>query len=53
MEIEPTLHAWNEAYLIMVNAYFDVFLDSFCEHFIFRIDIQKQNWSEIICWVFV
>jgi hypothetical protein len=28
--IEPTLHPWNEAYLIMVNDGFAVFLDSGC-----------------------
>ena len=32
--IEPSLHPWNEAYLIMVNDYFDVFLDSFGKNFI-------------------
>ena len=26
--IKPTLHPWDEAYLIMVNDGFDVFLDS-------------------------
>jgi hypothetical protein len=26
--IEPSLHPWDEAYLIMVNDGFDVFLDS-------------------------
>ena len=26
--IEPTLHPWDEAYLIMVNDGFDMFLDS-------------------------
>ena len=26
--INPTLHPWDEAYLIMVNYVFDVFLDS-------------------------
>jgi hypothetical protein len=25
--IEPSLHSWDEAYLIMVNDGFDVFLD--------------------------
>ena len=31
---DPFLHSWNEAYLIMVNDGFDVFLDSICENFI-------------------
>jgi hypothetical protein len=32
--IEPTLHSWDEAYLIVVNDGFDVFLDLICENFI-------------------
>jgi hypothetical protein len=32
--IEPSLHPRNEAYLIVVNDHFDVFLDSVCENFI-------------------
>jgi hypothetical protein len=32
--IEPTLHPWDEAYLIMMNEGFDVFLDSVCKNFI-------------------
>jgi hypothetical protein len=27
-------HPWNEAYLIMMNDCFDVFLDSVCKNFI-------------------
>jgi len=33
LSIETTLHPWLEAYLIMVNNGFDVFLDSVCEYF--------------------
>jgi hypothetical protein len=55
--IDPTLHSWDEAYLIMVNDGFDVFLDSICEDYIeyFFIDIHKRNWSEVLdlCWVFM
>jgi hypothetical protein len=29
--IQLSLHPWDEAYLIMVNDVFDVFLDSVCE----------------------
>ena len=54
--IEPSLHPWDEAYLIMVDDRFDVFLDWVCENFIeyFCIDIHKENWSEVLflCWVF-
>jgi hypothetical protein len=32
--VEPSLHPWDEAYLIMVNNRFDVFLDLVCENFI-------------------
>jgi hypothetical protein len=31
---EPSLPPWDEAYLIVVNDHFDVFLDSVCENFI-------------------
>jgi hypothetical protein len=38
--IEPSLHPWDEAYLIGVNDQFDVFLDSigknFIEYFLYR-----------------
>jgi hypothetical protein len=30
--IEPFLHLWEEAYLILVNDLFDVFLDSVVVH---------------------
>jgi hypothetical protein len=41
--IDPTLHSWDEAYLVMVNDGFDVFLDSVCKNFIeyFCTDIHK------------
>jgi hypothetical protein len=32
--IRPSLHSWNEAYLIMMGDHFDVFLDSVSEDFI-------------------
>jgi hypothetical protein len=43
--IEPFLHPWDEAYLIMVNDVFDVFLDSVCEYFIeyFYINVHKGD----------
>ena len=48
--IEPSLHPWDEAYLIIVNEGFDVFLDFICENFIeyLCINIHKQNESEVI-----
>lgn len=43
--IEPSLHPWNEAYLIMMDDCFDVFLDLICENFIkyFCVNIHKEN----------
>jgi len=41
--IEPTLHPWDEAYLIMVNDGFDLFLHLICKNFIeyFCINILR------------
>jgi hypothetical protein len=49
LHIKPSLHLWDEAYLIMMDDRFDVFLDSVCKNFVeyFCIDIQKGNWSEV------
>ena len=43
--IKPSLHPWDEAYLVMMDDRFDVFLDSVCEDFIENIfiDIRKEN----------
>jgi hypothetical protein len=55
--IKPSLHPWDEAYLVMMDDHFNVFLDSVCEDFIenFCIDIRKGNWSEVLylCWIFL
>ena len=55
--IEPFLHLWDEAYLIMVDDLFDMFLDSVCKYFIeyFCVYIHKQSLSVILflCWVFM
>jgi hypothetical protein len=32
--IEPSLQPWDEAYLAMMDDYFNVFLDSVCKNFI-------------------
>jgi hypothetical protein len=41
--IEPSLHAWDKTYLIMVNDYFDVFLDSVCKNFtIFALIFKRE-----------
>ena len=53
--IKPSLHPWFEAYLIIVDDCFDVFLDLVCKIFIeyFCIDIHKGNWPEVLflCWL--
>ena len=55
--IEPSLHPWDRAYLIMINDHIDVFLDLFGKNFIvyFSIDIYKEKWSKVLflCWVSV
>jgi hypothetical protein len=55
--IKPTLHPWDEDYLIVVNGNLDVFLDLVCKNFIeyFWINIHKQEWSEVLFsgWVLV
>ena len=55
--IKPSLHSWDEVYLVKMDDHFDMFLNSVCKDFIeyFCIDIHKGNWSEVLffCWVFV
>ena len=55
--ITPSLHPWDEAYLVRMDDCFGVFLDSDSENCIdyFCMDIHKGNWSEVLflCWVFV
>ena len=48
--IEPSLHPWDEAYLIMADDCFDVFLDSVGKNFpeCFYIDINKGNCSKVL-----
>jgi hypothetical protein len=48
---EPSLHPWDEGYLIMKDDHFDVFLDSVYENFIeyFCINIHKGYSSEVLC----
>jgi hypothetical protein len=45
--IKLTLHSWDEAYFIVVNDDFDMFLYSISNNFIdyFCINIHKYNWS--------
>ena len=50
LHIEPSLHPWDEACLIMFDDPFNVFLDLVCENFIeyFCIGIHKGNSSEVL-----
>jgi hypothetical protein len=43
--IEPSMHPWDEAYLVVVNDHFDVFLDMFVKNFIeyFYINVCKGD----------
>jgi hypothetical protein len=34
--IKPSLHPWYEAYLVVMDDSFDVFLDSVCKNFFFH-----------------
>jgi hypothetical protein len=44
-DMEPSLRSWDEAYLIMMDVHFVVFLDSVWENFIehFYINIHNGN----------
>ena len=46
--VEPSLHLWDEAYLVMVDDFSDVFLYSGCQYFIeyFCINVHEGDWSE-------
>jgi len=47
---ESTLQHWDEAYLVIMNNGFNIFLDLVCKNFIeyFHIDIHKQIWFDIL-----
>ena len=55
--VEPSLHPWDEAYLIVVNYSSDAFLDSVGQDFVqyFCINVHEGDWSEVLlpCLVFV
>jgi hypothetical protein len=48
--IEPSLHLWDETYLIMVDDVFDVFSDPVCGYLIeyFHISVHKRKRSEVL-----
>ncbi|KAL6060186.1 hypothetical protein STEG23_004075, partial [Scotinomys teguina] len=47
--VEPSLHPWDEAYLVMVDNFFDVFLDSVCQYFVdySYINVHQGDWASI------
>jgi hypothetical protein len=52
--IKPSLNLWDEAYLVMVDYLFDLFLDLVCKYYIeyFCIYVCQGNWSVIIFLLF-
>jgi hypothetical protein len=48
--VEPPLHTWDEANLVVVNDLSDVLLDSVCNYFIedFCIDFPYGDWPVIL-----
>jgi hypothetical protein len=48
--IQSSLYPWDEAYLILMDNVFDVFLNSFFEYFIeyFCINLHERNWSDVL-----
>ena len=47
--VEPTLHAWNEAYLMVMDKVFDVLLQLVCQKFSedFCIYVNHGHWPEV------
>ena len=47
--VEPDLHPWYDAYLIIMKKLFDVLLHSGCQYFIedFYIDVHHGYWPEV------
>ena len=53
--VEPALHDWDESYLLMMDKFFDLLLQSACQYFIedFCIYVHHGYWPEVFfsCWV--
>ena len=47
--VEPALHHWDGAYLVMMDKLLDVLLQSVCQYFIedFCIDVHHGYWPEV------
>jgi hypothetical protein len=48
--IEPPLHPWEEANLVVVNDLFDVLLDLVCHYIVedFCIDVSQGDWPIVL-----
>ena len=48
--VEPSLHLWDETYLVTVEDFSDVFLVLVCQYFIeyFCINVHEEDWSVIL-----
>ena len=53
--VEPALHPWYVAYLIVMDELSDVLLHSVCQYFIeeFHIEVHHQYWPEIFFFSYV
>ena len=53
--VEPALHRWNEAYLIVMDKLFEVLLQSVCQYFIEDVCIYVYHgyWPEVFFFFFV
>ena len=47
--VEPALHPWDEAYLIVMDKLFDVLLQSVCQYFMefFCLYVHHGYWPEV------
>ena len=43
VDIEPSLHPWDESHLIVMYDLFDVLLDAVCQHFVENFSIQVHQ----------
>ena len=47
--VEPAMHPWDEAYLVVMDKLLVVLLQSVCQYFIknFCIDVHHGYWPEV------
>ena len=48
--VEPSLHLWDEACLIIVDDFSEVFLDPACQYSIeyFCVNVHEEDWCVIL-----